>query len=422
MRSEQEAQTITTKKTESLIGLIDCNNFFASCEEIFKPWLRNQPCAVLSNNDGCIIARNSMAKKIGLKMGEPYFKAQGLIKQFNVAIFSSNFKFYGEISKRVTQTIASSLPNYEIYSIDESFVDFSGINNPEALAHELRSKIQKWVSITTSIGIAPTKTLSKVANYYAKKSSSGVWILNNEDKINAALELMPVSEVWGVGWRLKEKLNDLNIKTALDLKNYSLSKIRRSFSVVLARTVLELRGVPCLNLSMRQDQRKSIVFSRSFGTKITSITELNEAIAEYTSRGAEKLRKNNLVVNQLVIFIKANRFTNNYFSKSILVNLDHSTDDSRILIRAAQKATKEIFIDGYRYGKCGVMFLNLTNNNLMKCSLLSNPPSTGEQIKNKILMETIDNINRKLEYRALSFGACGTKKRWWMKGRNSPKF
>ncbi|WP_282960971.1 Y-family DNA polymerase [Vibrio alginolyticus] len=292
-----------------VFALVDCNNFYASCEKLFRPDLKDTPVVVLSNNDGCVVARSREAKLLGIKMGVPVFQIKAEMQRHGILAFSSNYALYADLSSRVMRTLEEMAPRVEVYSIDEAFLDLTGIESALSLVEfgqQVRERIGHWIGITVCVGIAPTKTLAKLANHAAKKypATQGVVDLTNPDRQRRLLALVPVDDVWGVGRRLSKRLNALGITTALDLANASPRAIRDQFSVVLERTVRELNGDSCIELEEIPPAKKQIVCSRSFGVKVTHFELLREAVCEYATRATEKLRKEQQQAKVLTVFIR----------------------------------------------------------------------------------------------------------------------
>ena len=276
-------------------ALVDCNSFYASCERIFRPDIKKRPVVVLSNNDGCVVALSKEAKQLGIKMCEPWFKIEkSFLKRGGVA-FSSNYELYADVSSRVMQTLEYLSPNVEIYSIDEAFLDLTGIRDLEQFGHQCRTTINRWVGVPVCVGIGPTKTLAKVANYGAKHypATEGVVDLSDTKRRKKLMSLMPVREVWGVGSRINRKLHTLGIETALELAEMDIKLIKRKFSSVLERTVMELQGYPCIGLEQQPKTKKQIVVSRTFSRKVNDLDSINEAVSDYAARACAKLRKEN---------------------------------------------------------------------------------------------------------------------------------
>lgn len=289
------------------VGLVDCNNFYASCERLFQPALRGRPVVVLSNNDGCVIARSNEAKALGIAMGEAWHVCRRRVNTQGVVVRSSNYTLYGDLSARVMRTLAEHTPELEIYSIDEAFLGMGGFGDQlEAHARQLRQTVQQWTGIPVSIGVAPTKTLAKVANRRAKKdpSAAGVFVMQTPEAIEAELARIQLTDLWGVAGRLAARLEAAGIRTPLALKGADSRFIRERFSVMLERIVRELNGIPCMALEEETPDRKSIMASRSFGRAVETLPELHEAVATYTARAAEKMRRQKLATAQLMVFIR----------------------------------------------------------------------------------------------------------------------
>jgi len=408
-----------TQRTKK-IALVDCNSFYVSCERLFNPKLRNKPVVVLSNNDGCIISRSTEAKALGIKMGEPYFKAKNIIIKNNVQVFSSNYSLYGDLSRRVMRTLKRFNSGIEIYSIDEAFLDLSNFpdNEMEDLGKEIRSIVLKWTGIPTSIGIAKTKTLSKVANHIAKKKQSGVVSLIEVENIDPILEKVEINDIWGVGKQLTKFYHKNGIYNAKQLKNKSNTWIKKSSNVLGSRTAMELRGISCIGLETTSAKRKSCIVSRSFGKRVEDFQELKEAIASYSLNASEKIRSEALVAKSITIFIRTSPFQNRYgfYSNSKTINFPIATNNSIEVVKAAVSALKTIFKNGYRYQKAGVLLSHLSNSNNGK-NLFS---STRDE-KINILMKSIDNTNYRYGRSTLSLASAGVHKKWNMRRQHSSK-
>ena len=408
-----------TQRTKK-IALVDCNSFYVSCERLFNPKLRNKPVVVLSNNDGCIISRSTEAKALGIKMGEPYFKAKNIIIKNNVQVFSSNYSLYGDLSRRVMRTLKRFNSGIEIYSIDEAFLDLSNFpdNEMEDLGKEIRSIVLKWTGIPTSIGIAKTKTLSKVANHIAKKKQSGVVSLIEVKNIDPILEKVEINDIWGVGKQLTKFYHKNGIYNAKQLKNKSNTWIKKSSNVLGSRTAMELRGISCIGLETTSAKRKSCIVSRSFGKRVEDFQELREAIASYSLNASEKIRSEALVAKSITIFIRTSPFQNRYgfYSNSKTINFPIATNNSIEVVKAAVSALETIFKNGYRYQKAGVLLSHLSNSNNGK-NLFS---STRDE-KINILMKSIDNTNYRYGRSTLSLASAGVHKKWNMRRQHSSK-
>ena len=393
------------------IALIDCNSFYVSCERLFNPKIRKKPVVVLSNNDGCIISRSNEAKVLGIKMGEPYFKEKDIIVKNNVQVFSSNYSLYGDISRRVMRTLKRFNSDIEIYSIDEAFLDLSNFldNEVENIGHEIRNIVLKWTGIPTSIGIAKTKTLSKVANHIAKKKQSGVTSFIGIENIDSILEKVEINDVWGVGKQLTKFYHKSGIYNAKQLKNVSNTWIKKSSNVLSSRTAMELRGIPCIDLEATSSKRKSCVVSRSFGQRVENFQELKEAIASYSLNASEKIRSESLVTKSITVFIRTSPFQSRfgYYSNSKTIDFPIATNNSIEIVKAAISSLETIFKNGYRYQKAGVMLSRLSDSVGGK-----NLFSSEKDKKINSLMKSIDNTNHRYGRSTLSLASAGVHKRW----------
>jgi len=407
---------LRTKK----IALIDCNSFYVSCERLFNPKIRRKPVVVLSNNDGCIISRSNEAKALGIKMGEPYFKAKDIIIKNKVEVFSSNYSLYGDLSRRVMRTLKRFNSAIEVYSIDEAFLDLSNFpdNEVEKVGKEIRETVLKWTGIPTSIGIAKTKTLSKVANHIAKKKKSGVTSLIGIENIDPILEKVEINDVWGVGRQLTKFYHKNGIYNAKQLKNKSNTWIKKNSNVLGSRTAMELRGVPCIDLETTQTKRKSCVVSRSFGQRIEKYQELKEAVANYCLNASEKIRSESLIAKSITVFVRTSPFQSRfgYYSNSKTIDFAISTNNSIEIVKTALVALDSIFKNGYRYQKAGVMLTGLSNEDRSK-----NLFSSEKDEKIKGLMKSIDNTNYRYGRSTLSLASAGVQKRWNMRREHSSK-
>ncbi|EAM2738905.1 translesion error-prone DNA polymerase V subunit UmuC [Salmonella enterica] len=403
-----------------MFALCDVNSFYASCETVFRPDLRGRPVVVLSNNDGCVIARSTEAKQLGIAMGEPYFKQKERFQQFGVVCFSSNYELYADMSNRVMTTLEEMSPRVEIYSIDEAFCDLTGIRSCRDLTdfgREIRATVLKRTHLTVGVGIAQTKTLAKLANHAAKKwqrQTDGVVDLSNIDRQRRLLALIPVEDVWGVGRRISKKLNALGIKTALDLSEQSTWIIRKHFNVVLERTVRELRGEPCLALEEFAPAKQEIVCSRSFGERVTDYEDMRQAICSYAARAAEKLRGEHQYCRFISTFVKTSPFALNepYYGNSAAVKVLIPTQDSRDIINAAVKCLDKIWRDGYRYQKAGVMLGDFFSQGVAQLNLFDDnaPRACSEK-----LMSVLDRLNAEGGRGTLYFAGQGIQQQWQMK-------
>ena len=402
------------------IALIDCNSFYVSCERLFNPKIRKKPVVVLSNNDGCIVSRSNEAKALGIKMGEPYFKAKDIIIKNDVQVFSSNYSLYGDLSRRVMRTLKRFNSDIEVYSIDEAFMDLTNFSDSEVLdvGREIRETVLQWTGIPTSIGIAKTKTLSKVANHIAKKKQSGVTSFIGIDNIDPLLERVDINDVWGVGRQLTKFYHKNGIYNAKQLKNKSNTWIKKNSNVLGSRTAMELRGISCIDLEKTKSKRKSCVVSRSFGQRIEKYQELKEAVAGYCLNACEKIRSETLVAKSITVFIRTSPFQSRfgYYSNSKTIDFPIGTNDSIEIVKTALTALESIFKNGYRYQKAGVLLSGLseaTNN--------KNLFSSEKDEKINSLMKSIDNTNYRYGRSTLSLASAGVHKRWNMKREYSSK-
>ena len=397
------------------IALIDCNNFYASCERIFNPKLMRKPIVVLSNNDGCIITRSAEAKKLGIKMGEPYFKAKKIIDQNNVKVFSSNYSLYGDISQRVMETLAKFASEVEIYSIDEAFLALNGFDNYELNTYcsYIRRTIKQWIGIPVSIGVSSTKTLSKIANNLAKKNEEyqGVCILKTWFDISEGLKLTDIGSVWGIGRRLTNFLNKYNVNTAYDFIQLDRGWVRKNMGVVGEKTFLELCGVSCIEMDLVPSDKKSCCVSRSFSKPIETLYDLEESVSTYGSRVAEKIREERLVAESMSVFVLTNYFNRKekQYSNSIKLQLPYPTNDSIKIVKRSLEGIRKIYRKGYRYKKAGVILYGLTNASQTR-GLLDNDRESSDAI-----MSTLDRINHRYGSSTIRLASEGITKSWRMK-------
>ncbi|HDG9830402.1 TPA: Y-family DNA polymerase [Raoultella ornithinolytica] len=402
-----------------MFALCDVNSFYASCETVFRPDLKGRPVVVLSNNDGCVIARSAEAKPF-VKMGDPYFKQKDIFRRHGVICFSSNYELYADMSNRVMTTLEELSPRCEIYSIDEAFCDLTGVRNCRDLTdfgREIRETVLQRTHLTVGVGIAQTKTLAKLANHAAKKwqrQTGGVVDLSNIEKQRKLMSALPVEEVWGVGRRISKKLEAMGIKTVLQLADTDIRFIRKHFNVVLERTVRELRGEPCLGLEEFAPVKQEIVCSRSFGGRITEYHEMRQAICSYASRAAEKLRGEHQYCRFISAFVKTSPFALNepYYGNSASVKLLTPTQDSRDIIAAATRCLDAVWKDGCRYQKAGVMLGDFYSQGVAQLNLFDDnaPRKNSEK-----LMEVLDHLNAKNGKGALYFAGQGIQTAWQMK-------
>ena len=402
-----------------MIALVDCNNFYASCERIFRPHLAKKPVAVLSNNDGCVIARSNESKSLGLKMGEPIFKKRHLVDRHNIHLFSSNFALYGDISKRVFDIVARDVPAYEIYSIDEAFLDFSGIKDPYNYAIHLRDKVRRWTGVPISIGISYTKTLSKVAGHIAKKSDDGVCYLKDKSQISDILGKLPLDEIWGVGVRYAIKLKKYGIHTASDLLECDETWVRKMMNVVGLRMVRELKCIPHFNLEEDRSMKKSICTSRSFSVEVKEYSRMSEYVSMFASRCSEKLRSEQACARSISVFMYTNRFRPRARQYSGYFSMDFHTasSDAITVTKLAIECLKKIFKSGYSYKKAGVTLSGIVPRNQVQLSLFD----SSDRKKSDKLMETMDAINGNMGRDILKLSSSGINNKWKIgKERLSP--
>ena len=404
------------------IALVDCNSFYVSCERLFNPSINKKPVVVLSSNDGCVISRSTEAKSLGIKMGEPYFKVKKIVKENNVKIFSTNFALYGDISRRVMKTLRQFSPQMEIYSIDEAFLNLASVKNEDLLDHcyKIRNTVLRWTGIPTSIGVGTTKTLSKAANYIAKKEKSGIIDLVNSKQIDKLLSKIEINDVWGVGRQLTKFYIKNGINTAYDLKKMNNNWIKKNTNVFGSRTAMELRGISCVSIETHEEKRKNCCVSRSFGKKVTKLEDLSEAIAAHCLNAAEKIRLDQQTVKKITVFIRTSPFQvgRGYYANSKDIDLPVRTNDSIVLIKQALNALKIIYKKGYRYQKTGIVLSGLKDDNIYSKNLFSKINNDEKRTK---LMQAIDHTNIKYGRNALSIAQARLKKRWNIKRQHSSK-
>lgn len=394
--------------------LADCNNFYASCERLFNPKLNGIPVIVLSNNDGCIVARSQEAKKLGIKMGQPYFQVKDFCTLHKVAVFSSNYRLYGDLSERVMNILSDASPDFEIYSIDEAFMQHSGCLPVDLLFEQcldLRKKVLKWVGLPISLGIAPTKTLAKVANDIAKKSQIGVFNLVSPIIQKEVLQNYPIGDVWGIGSKLSEQLRGVGIYTAEEFKKMDPIVIRKKMGVVGERILWELRGLSCLQLE-EPKAKKNICSSRSFGKVVTEKWEIEEALATFVSIASVKLRAQGSCASAISVFIESmDEAPGSRRQYSMVKTFEFPTSDTSQIISAAKQVLSKIFIEKERYKKCGIILLDLIAKDFVVPDLFFG----GIDPKRTTLMQTIDSLNARFGKNTIFFGALGTNPRWKMR-------
>ncbi|MDT8420670.1 MAG: translesion error-prone DNA polymerase V subunit UmuC [Desulfuromonadales bacterium] len=404
-------------------AIVDCNNFYASCERLFRPGLKNVPIVVLSNNDGCVVARSPEVKALGVKMAVPLFKIRDAVQRHGIQVFSSNYSLYGDISARVMQTLEQFSPHVEIYSIDEAFLDLSGIHPLNEYGQKIRSTVAQNVGVPVCIGIAPTKTLAKLANCAAKKfaATRGVVDLSDPSRQQRLLAITPVAEIWGIGRRHADTLQRQGIKTALQLARHDPRQIRRLYSVMLERTVRELNGESCFALAESATPRQQIVCSRSFGEKLTRYADLKEAVCEFAARAAEKLRSEKQLARMVNVFIRTSPFdrAGPGYANSATGTLLRPSSDTRDILGLSARLFQEIWKDGRRYAKAGVMLGDFCSPDRVQLNLFDTDPDSRSR---ETLMQAIDAINFSGKGKVW-FGGQRPQKDWFMKQANlSPPY
>ncbi|MBQ9405317.1 MAG: Y-family DNA polymerase [Desulfovibrio sp.] len=413
----------SSSATHGLWGLVDCNSFYASCEQVFRPDLRGKAIVVLSNNDGCIIARSAEAKKLGIAMGEPYYKVQGLLKAKEVNVFSSNFPLYGDLSNRVMATMEEICPHIEQYSIDEAFIPLRGALavNAEDIAVTLKETILRWTGIPVSVGVGPTRTLSKVANHLAKKGN-GICVLRQDAPYQDILSKVPAEDIWGIGRRQAAKLALAGIRNAWQLAQANDAWLRKRLTVMGWQTALELRGIPVLDQDTTPTPRKSVVCSRSFGERIRDRGLLAEAIAAFTARAAERMRRGELLTRGIAVHIRTSYFEQQHqYEQTAQRVFRQGTNDTSFLQRTAAQILAEIFSPGFAYAKAGVLLFDLIPARSQQTSLL---PSPETDPKRRELMTALDKINAKHGRDTVRFAAEGLQGQVWKMKQNkrSPRY
>lgn len=398
-----------------MFALVDVNNFYASCETVFRPDLVGKPVVVVSNNDGCIISRSAEAKALGISMGAPYFKIKNELSRQRVSVFSSNYALYADLSHRVMQTLMDLAPRVEIYSIDEAFIELPDDGSFEALGHQIRDAVRRNTGLAVGVGIGPTKTLAKLANLAAKtwRKTNGVVDLCATERQRKLLSLIPAHEVWGVGRRTRKKLELMGIESALQLADSSTWVIRQHFNVVLERTVRELRGESCLALEEFVPTKQQIIFSRSFSHRITTYDEMHQVVCAYAERAAEKLRAERQYCCVVSLFMRTSPHAENetFYAPQASGRLIVPTCDTRDIIRLAVSSLESIWRDGFRYMKAGIMLSDFFSQGVAQLNLFDAlPPRANSQA----LMQVIDSINHS-GLGSIGFAGKGMEQTWRMK-------
>ena len=403
-----------------MIALIDCNNFYASCERVFNPALEGKPIVVLSNNDGCVIARSNEAKALGIPMGEPAFKIKHLLEQNKIEVFSSNYTLYGDMSRRVMQILSGFAPACEIYSVDEAFLDFHGMQHFElgAYAQHIRQTVRQWVGIPVCIGMAPTKTLAKLANRIAKKDPKqmGIYSIDSNQKRIDALHATLVDDIWGIGRNYAARLHSYGIHTALDFAAARKEWVRKQMGIVGMRIHQELNGIACFALSTHPERKKSITTSRTFGQSTSNLSELSDAVANFTTKTAYKLRKQNSCAQELLVFIQTNRHRADqpqHFD-SLAIELPVATNSSIELVHYALQTLKKLYKPGFAYKKAGVIVQNILPQEHVQGNLFD----TVDRAKHSRLMKTIDQCNDNIGREKIRLLAQGFTRKWHLKNEH----
>ena len=405
-----------------MLAIVDCNSCYASCEQIFRPDLRGQPVVVLSNNDGCIVARSKEAKALGLPDLHAFFKVKHLIEQHRVAVFSSNYPLYGDISNRVMTTLRHFSPNVEVYSIDEMFLDLAGIPTPYAqYGQQIKQRLWREVRMPVSVGVAPSKTLAKLANRAAKDipKCAGVCVLDTPQKWQWLQQRTPINKLWGIGNKLAKRLAAHQITTAYDLATANAKNIRRHTNVNVERTIEELNGHPCIEMEDAVPDKQQIYCTRSFGQKFESLIPIQQATATYAARAMEKLRMQYSLVHTIHVFLHSSPYEKNYISRSATVKLAYPTNDSRIVCRAVRETIASLYVAGHRYSKSGVGLIEISHENHTQYDLFQ----PGQALDAQALMQAMDSINRYHGRGALRMGSEGTVQKWAMRQQyRSPSY
>ena len=414
-----------------MIALVDCNNFYVSCERVFNPTLEGRPVGVLSNNDGCVVARSNELKALGVEMGTAMHLLPPFIRR-QAILLSSNYALYGDMSRRVTEALTEFSPDVEVYSIDESFVGFHGFEPAtlEAYGQKLRQTLRQWTGIPVSVGFAPTRVLAKVANHAAKKHpgyrEQGVCLLTADSHATQALlKQLPVTELWGIARRTGERLRVMGIDTAWQLREADPKHIRRHFSVVQERIVWELRGQPAIQLDDMSQPKQQIMVSRSFGRLTSSPHDLREALRQHAARAGEKLRKQHSVTSAVMVFVRTNAFRQDLpqYRNRVVVTLERPTDDSRELIHAAIQGLRQLWRKGYAYHKAGIMLLDLSPKANRQLTLTETPQTEEEARRSERLMATVDKLNRELGRGTIQLGLPRVGNAWTLRAEHrTPRY
>lgn len=401
----------------TLFALVDCNNFYVSCERAFDPSLRGKPVVVLSNNDGCVVSRSAEAKALGIKMAQPYFEIRNFEKSHGLVAHSSNYALYGSVSNRVMSILRDMAPRQEIYSIDESFLDLTGIANPEVLGAAMRARTLQWAHMPVCVGIASTKTRAKLANFIAKRVPrlNGVFNIEllTEQQQRGLFSKVDVSDIWGIGYRITKRLEAIGVRSALDLRDADPDLIRDRFGVVLSRTVAELRGISCLHFEDVRPSKKQIMSSRSFCRLVTDIGELRESVVMHATRASEKLRAEGSAAGGVYVFVQSNPFRDQdkQYQASRCMELPTVTQDTRRITAMALRGLEDMFVPGINYKKAGVMLLDLVDHSVQQADLFSECDSP----KSERLMGVLDGLNCRFGSGTAVFAGSGISRTWAMR-------
>ncbi len=405
-----------------IFALVDCNNFFVSCERVFAPHLENKAVVVLSNNDGCAIARSNEAKSLNIAMGEPFYKFKYLYEQKRLEVLSSNFQLYSNMSWRIMESLKTLCPLVEVYSVDEAFLGLQHLNitDYEEFGSNIKQKLRQWTGIPVSVGIASTKTLAKIASFLAKKSK-GVYNLLDNPELDNILEQFPIENIWGIGKKLSISLKLLGIVNAKQLRDSDPQLIRKSFSIVVEKIVYELRGTSCLELTTLHEDKKSITSSRSFGRPVTALEELEEALSNYINTACVKLRKQESRAKEICVFLSTNSYSTKQpqYKNSMTCPLPYPSSDTSEIILYGKRSLRQLYKPGYQYHKLGVILLDLQPSRIEQMQLFSKPNYSHSDK----LMKALDSINKNMGKNTVYLAGQGTERTWKMESqKRSPAF
>ncbi len=397
-----------------MIALVDCNNFYVSCERLFDPTLIGRPTVVLSNNDGCIVARSEEVKSLGIQMGKPVFQIQSELRKHKVAIRSSNYTLYADMSRRVMKTLGRFSPEVENYSIDEAFLNLDGISDLAEHCHRMREEVIRWTGIPVSVGIAPSKTLAKVANKHAKHTGDGVLSLADKGDQAKALRRTSIHDLWGVGRRYARMLMKNGFKHALDLREADDKWVLKRMTIVGLKMVHELRGIPCIELTLKPPPKKSLIKSCSFGRTLSALGDLEEAVSVYASGVAERLRQQDSLARTITVFLMTNRFQTEHphYATSATMSFLSSTDDTSVFVQHGLVLLRQIFRRDQRYLKAGVILDAIESRGREQLGLFDPKHESSAR-----LMQAMDGVNQQFGANTIRVGSCGDRQEWKMKRR-----